>query len=41
MASKIRKEVLERRRAKLDEIASILVEKESIEREEFERIVKE
>ena len=35
------KEVLLRRRAKLDEVAGILIEKESIEREEFEKIVKE
>lgn len=34
-------EILTRRRAKLDEIAKILIEKETIEREEFEKLVKE
>ena len=34
-------EVLIRRRAKLEEIAAVLIEKETIEREEFDRLVKE
>ncbi len=34
-------EILTRRRAKLDEIASVLIEKETIEREEFAELVKE
>ena len=39
-ASKCAKEILTRRRLKLDEIAKILIEKETIEREEFEKLVK-
>ncbi len=35
------KEILTRRRAKLDEIAKVLIEKETIEREEFARLVEE
>ena len=35
------KEILTRRRAKLDEIAAVLIEKETIEREEFAALVKE
>ena len=35
------KKVLMKRRAKLDEIAKVLIEKERIEREEFEKLVKE
>jgi cell division protease FtsH len=34
-------EIIKRRRAKLDEIANILIERETIEREEFDRVVKE
>lgn len=34
-------EIVTRRRAKLDEIANVLIEKETIEREEFEKLVKE
>ena len=34
-------EIVTRRRAKLDEVAKILIEKETIEREEFEQVVKE
>ncbi len=33
--------ILARRRAKLDQIAGVLIEKETIEREEFEKLVKE
>lgn len=33
------REILTRRRAKLDEIAKVLIEKETIEKEEFEKIV--
>ena len=40
-ADKEAHEILSRRRAKLDEIAGVLIERETIEREEFERIVKE
>jgi len=35
------KEILTKRREKLDEIAGVLIEKETIEREEFEKLVKE
>ncbi len=34
-------EIVARRRAKLDQIASLLIEKESIEREEFEQLMKD
>jgi len=34
-------DILTRRRAKLDQIARILIEKETIEREEFDALVKE
>ncbi|MBI2122280.1 MAG: ATP-dependent zinc metalloprotease FtsH [Candidatus Sungbacteria bacterium] len=40
-AEKRAREILTRRRAKLDEIAKILVERETIERDEFEKLVKE
>jgi len=40
-AEKRAAEVLTRRKEKLEEIASILIERETIEREEFDRIVKE
>lgn len=40
-AYKQAKEILTDRRKKLDEIAGILIEKETIEREEFEKLVKE
>ena len=39
--SKRAEEILNARRAKLDEIARVLIEKETIEREEFDRLVKE
>lgn len=39
-AYKQAEEILTRRRVKLDEIANVLIEKETIEREEFERLVK-
>ena len=39
-AHKRAKEILTKRRAKLDEIAKILIEKETIEREEFDKLVK-
>lgn len=38
---KTAKEILTRRRKKLDEIAKVLIEKETIEKEEFEKLVKE
>lgn len=40
-AHKTARDILTRRRAKLDEIAAILIERETIEREEFEKLVKE
>ena len=40
-AEKRAKEILGRRRAKLDEIAKILMDKETIERDEFEKLVRE
>lgn len=40
-AHKIALEILTRRRAKLDAIAQVLIEKETIEREEFDRMMKE
>ena len=40
-AYKQAEEILIRRRAKLDEIAGVLIEKETIEREQFEKLVKE
>lgn len=40
-AHKQAKEILTKRREKLDEIAGVLIEKETIEREEFEKLVKE
>jgi cell division protease FtsH len=40
-AYKSAEEILARRRRKLDEIAGVLIEKETIEREEFEKLVKE
>lgn len=39
-AHKQAKEILTKRREKLDEIAGVLIEKETIEREEFEKLVK-
>ncbi len=38
---KTAKEILTRRRKKLDEIAKVLIEKETIEKEEFEKLVRE
>lgn len=40
-AEKRARKILTRRRTKLDEIAKILVERETIERDEFEKVVKE
>lgn len=40
-AHKITLEILTRRRAKLEEIAQVLIERETIEREEFDRMMKE
>ena len=39
-AHKCAKEILVKRREKLEEIAKILIEKETIEREEFEELMK-
>jgi len=38
-ASKRAKDILSRRREKLDEIAKVLIERETIEKEEFEKLM--